>query len=70
MLGYYRSPELEKEKVNNKKIKLLIQNLENIVELIKEELIIEDEQNNVIRLEDMMQNIQQEFDETNYHEED
>lgn len=70
MLGYYRSPELEKEKVNNKKIKLLIKNLENIVELIKEELIIEDEQNNVIRLEDMMQNIQQEFDETNYHEED
>jgi hypothetical protein len=68
MLGYYRSPE--PEKVNNKKIKLLIQNLENIVELIKEELIIEDEQNNVLRLEDMMQDIQQEFDEPNYHEED
>jgi transcriptional regulator with PAS, ATPase and Fis domain len=70
MLGYYSSKEQEKEKVNNKTLKLLIQNLKNIVELLEDEIIVEDEQNNVIRLEDMMQNIQKEFEEPDYLEVD
>ena len=70
MLGYYSSKEQEKEKVNNKTLKLLIQNLKNIVELLEDEIIVEDEQNNVIRLEDMMQNIQKEFEDPEYLEVD
>jgi len=70
MLGYYSSNEPAKEKLNNKTLKLLIQNLKNIVELLEDEIIVEDEQNNVIRLEDMMQNIQKEFDDPEYLEVD
>ena len=70
MLGYYSSKEPAKEKLNNKTLKLLIQNLKNIVELLEDEIIVEDEQNNVIRLEDMMQNIQKEFEDPEYLEVD
>jgi hypothetical protein len=70
MLGYYRPQEQPApEKVNNKRLKLLIQNLENIVELLKEEVCIEEEETNVIRFEDMMQKIQDEYEEPDYDEE-
>jgi hypothetical protein len=71
MLGYYRPQEqTAPEKVNNKRLKLLIQNLENIVELLKEEVCIEEEETNVVRFEDMIQKIQEEYEEPDYDEED
>ena len=71
MLGYYRPQEQPApEKVNNKRLKLLIQNLENIVELLKEEVCIEEEETNVVRFEDMIQKIQEEYEEPDYDEED
>lgn len=71
MLGYYRPQEPAQEKVSNKRLKLLIQNLENIVELLKEEVCIEEEdESNVIRLEDMIEKIQNEYEEPTYEEED
>jgi hypothetical protein len=74
MLGYYRSQERAPDQPNNKKLKLLIQNLENIIELLKEEVFIEEEEEeevkNVVRLEDMIQKIQSEFEEPEYEEED
>jgi hypothetical protein len=73
MLGYYRPQERAPEQPNNKKLKLLIQSLENIIELLKEEVFIEDEDEevkNVVRLEDMIQKIQNEFEEPEYEEED
>lgn len=71
MLGYYRPQEPAQEKVNNKRLKLLIQNLENIVELLKEEVCVEEEDDsNVIRLEDMIEKIQNEYEEPTYEEED
>jgi hypothetical protein len=71
MLGYYRPQEQPtQEKVNNKRLKLLIQNLENIVELLKEEVCIEEEETNVVRFEDMIQKIQDEYEEPDYDEED
>ena len=71
MLGYYRPQEQTAlEKVNNKRLKLLIQNLENIVELLKEEVCIEEEETNVVRFEDMIQKIQEEYEEPDYDEED
>jgi len=73
MLGYYRPQEAAPEPPNNKKLKLLIQNLENLVELLKEEVFVEEEEDadkGVIRLEDMIQKIQSEFEEPEYEEED
>ena len=71
MLGYYRPQEqTAPEKVNNKRLKLLIQNLENIVELLKEEVCIEEEETNVVRFEDMIQKIPEEYEEPDYDEED
>jgi hypothetical protein len=71
MLGYYRPQEQPvPEKVNNKRLKLLIQNLENIVELLKEEVCVEEEETNVVRFEDMIQKIQDEYEEPDYDEED
>jgi len=74
MLGYYRSQERAPDQPSNKKLKLLIQNLENIIELLKEEVFIEEEEEeevkNVVRLEDMIQKIQSEFEEPEYEEED
>jgi hypothetical protein len=70
MLGYYRPQEQPTpEKVNNKRLKLLIQNLENIVELLKEEVCDEDEETNVVRFEDMIQKIQDEYEDPEYEEE-
>jgi hypothetical protein len=70
MLGYYRPQEQPTpEKVNNKRLKLLIQNLENIVELLKEEVCVEDEETNVVRFEDMIQKIQDEYEDPEYEEE-
>jgi hypothetical protein len=71
MLGYYRPQEQPtQEKVNNKRLKLLIQNLENIVELLKEEVCIEEEETNIVRFEDMIQKIQDEYEDPEYQEED
>lgn len=70
MLGYYRPQEPPQEKANNKRLKLLIQNLENIVELLKEEVSDEEEETNVISLEQMMHKLENEFEEPNYEEED
>jgi hypothetical protein len=70
MLGYYRPQEQPvPEKVNNKRLKLLIQNLENIVELLKEEVCVEEEETNIVRFEDMIQKIQDEYEEPDYDEE-
>ena len=70
MLGYYRPQEqTAPEKVNNKRLKLLIQNLENIVELLKEEVCVEGEETNVVRFEDMIQKIQDEYEDPEYEEE-
>jgi hypothetical protein len=70
MLGYYRHQEQPApEKVNNKRLRLLIQNLENIVELLKEEVCVEEEETNVVRFEDMIQKIQDEYEEPDYDEE-
>jgi hypothetical protein len=70
MLGYYRPQEQPTpEKVNNKRLKLLIQNLENIVELLKGEVCVEDEETNVVRFEDMIQKIQDEYEDPEYEEE-
>jgi hypothetical protein len=71
MLGYYRPQEQPvPEKANNKRLKLLIQNLENIVELLKEEVCVEEEETNVVRFEDMIQKIQDEYEDPEYQEED
>ena len=71
MLGYYRPQEHPvPEKVNNKRLKLLIQNLENIVELLKEEVCVEEEETNIVRFEDMIQKIQDEYEDPEYQEED
>jgi hypothetical protein len=71
MLGYYRPQEQPvPEKVNNKRLKLLIQNLENIVELLKEEVCVEEEETNIVRFEDMIQKIQDEYEDPEYQEED
>jgi hypothetical protein len=70
MLGYYKPQEPPKAGVGNKRVKLLIQNLENIVELLKEEFAVEEEEEtNVVSFEDMMQKIQDEFEEPEYEEE-
>jgi hypothetical protein len=71
MLGYYRPQEQPvPEKVNNKRLKLLIQNLENIVELLKDEVCVEEEETNIVRFEDMIQKIQDEYEDPEYQEED
>lgn len=70
MLGYYRPQERPQDKSNNKRLKLLIQNLENIVELLKEEVGEDDEEANVISLEQMMHKLEDEFEEPNYEEEE
>ena len=71
MLGYVRPQEPPKGKDDNKRLTLLIQNLENIVALLKEEVSVEEPiGDNVIRFDDMIRKIEQEFDETEYEEED
>lgn len=70
MLGYYRPQEPPpQEKSNRKRLRLLIQNLENIVELLKEEIGEDDEEANVISLEQMMHKLEDEFEEPEYDEE-
>jgi hypothetical protein len=71
MLGYVRPQEPPKGKDDNKRLTLLIQNLENIVALLKEEVSVEEPiGDNVIRFDDMIRKIEQEIDETEYEEED
>lgn len=71
MLGYVRPQEPPKGKDDNKRLTLLIQNLENIVALLKEEVSVEEPiGDNVIRFDDMIRKIEQEFDETEYEEVD
>jgi hypothetical protein len=66
MLGY--EPPTPEEK-NTKRLKLLVENLENIVALLKDELNAEDK--NIIDVSGLIQKIQQEgIDETQYYDED
>lgn len=70
MLGYYQPQEpAQPEKSNHKRLKLLIQNLENIVKLLKEE-VGEDEESNIVSFQEMMQKIENELEEPEYEEED
>lgn len=69
MLGY--KPPTEKS--NTKKLKLLLENLENLVAILKEELDVgQDEDNNIIALDEFLHNIQENYETTEpeYQEED
>jgi hypothetical protein len=66
MLGYYPP---EPPPPGNKRLKLLVQNLENIVELLKEELITP-EVTNLVDVSKLMETIQAEEEPDYYEEED
>lgn len=68
MFGYNTRPEAPKENLNTRKVQLLIQNIENTLEILKEELDVS--QSSVISFEDMVKRIESEIDETEYEEED
>lgn len=72
MLGYSIKPEPQKEPFSYRKIQLLIQNIENTLEILKEELKIEDNTlpSNVVSFEDMVRKIETEFEEPEYEEEE
>ena len=70
MLGYRPPQKAPKEKSNNKKLKLLLENLENIVALLKEELEVSEEENNIIALDEVLRNIKDDYQEPEYEEED
>lgn len=67
MLGY--EPPTQTEERNTKRLNLLIENLENIVALLKDELNTENK--NIIDVSSLIHKIQQEgVDDTQYYEED
>jgi hypothetical protein len=64
MLGYNPT----ERKPGNKRLQLLVQNLENIVELLKEELVSTEDEN-FVEVSKLLQTLQEE-DQTDYYEEE
>jgi hypothetical protein len=64
MLGYNPT----ERKPENKRLQLLVQNLENIVELLKEELVSTEDEN-FVEVSKLLQTLQEE-DQTDYYEEE
>jgi hypothetical protein len=57
------------ERRNTKKLELIIKNLETNIELLKEELEL-DGVENTIKLDEFLQNLDEQLDESDYHYED
>jgi hypothetical protein len=55
--------------MNKRKVKLLVENLENLLECLKLELEDEEEQSNTIKISDLIAQVPPEDDEVDYYEE-
>jgi len=69
MLGFPQSKRMPPERRNTKKLELIIKNLETNIELLKEELEL-DGVENTIKLDEFLQNLDEQLDESDYHYED